>query len=169
VLIVFCGDFQYFCIFRRSCLSGRLRGCLIQRPSSSVLPGRVVKMAYPGYAKICWNFQNIIQQFDISNLITSIEIFMNYPKFPFLFSIFEIFTKFPFFRDTLGYAILQLCFQEQTPDSLEPWLTQWHATCFILIAIGGTLMVLGFLGCYGAIKKVLVKNRVFFCVMTPFL
>ena len=101
MLIVFCGDFQYFCIFRRSCLSGRLRGCLIQRPSSSVLPGRVVKMAYPGYAKIFWNFHNIIQQFDISNLITSIEIFMNYPKFPFLFSIFEIFTKFPFFP---GYA-----------------------------------------------------------------
>ena len=43
--------------------------------------------------------------------------------------------------------------QEQTPDSLEPWLSQWHATCFVLIGIGGMLLVMGFLGCYGAVKE----------------
>ena len=43
--------------------------------------------------------------------------------------------------------------QEQTPEELEPWLSQWHGTCFALIGIGATLVILGFLGCYGATKE----------------
>lgn len=42
---------------------------------------------------------------------------------------------------------------EANEDLLEPWITNWHVTCFAVLAIGILIIVLGFVGCCGAAKE----------------
>jgi len=36
---------------------------------------------------------------------------------------------------------------------LEPWLTNWHVVCFTIIGIGLFILILGFVGCFGALRE----------------
>jgi len=42
---------------------------------------------------------------------------------------------------------------EANENLLEPWITNWHVTCFAVLAIGILVIILGFVGCCGAAKE----------------
>ena len=83
------------------------------------LSGWVVKMAYQKLS----NFFEIFKKFwKFPFLISILRFSRNFVNFHFDLN-FQIFKEFRFFnfRDTLGYAILQLCFRESFRQTWEPF------------------------------------------------